>query len=417
MSDDWTTNADQDGIEADRERPPPGPDVARELRLRSEPPRVTRLSRKVLIGVGAVTAAGLGGALVLALQTKDGKREAQELYTTGHKVAADGLNALPTNYASIPKLGPRLPGDFGRAMLNQAGRGTPQAGGTTTIPGAAAAAPPNPVAQRRLQEDEAATRGGVFAARAGSETAQSTEREAGAALPSFDASGAATGPTAATTPPAAEHKVAFLAAAPDRKTINSGTLQPPASPYVVQAGSIIPAALISGVRSDLPGQVIAQVRETVYDSPTGRLPLIPQGARLIGTYDNDVAAGQSRVLIAWTRLILPDGRSLTLDRMPAADAAGQSGLEDRTDYHWGGLFRAALVSTLLGIGAQSGTSNSTGDLTRAVQQGASDSISRTGRQVVDSELGRPPTITIWPGMPVNVMVTRDLILAPAGTSE
>ena len=416
MSDDWTTDADQDGIEADRERPRPGPDVARELRLRSEPPRVTRLSRKVLIGVGAVTAASLGGALVLALQTKDGKREAQELYTTGHKVAADGLNALPTNYASIPKLGPPLPGDFGHAMLKQAARGMPPPEGGT-MRGAAAVATPNPVAQRRMQEDEAATRGGVFAARAGSETAQSTERELGAALPSLDASGAATGPTAATTPSAAEHKAAFLAAAPDRKTINPGTLAPPASPYIVQAGSIIPAALVSGVRSDLPGQVIAQVRETVYDSPTGRVPLIPQGARLIGTYDNDVAAGQSRVLIAWTRLILPDGRSLTLDRMPAADAAGQSGLEDRTDYHWGGLFRAALVSTLLGIGAQSGTSNSTGDLTRAIQQGASDSIARTGRQVVDRELGRPPTITIRPGMPVNVMVTRDLILAPASTSE
>ena len=125
------------------------------LVLGAEPPRVTRLSRKALIGVGAVTAAGLGGALVLALQTKDGKHEAQELYTTGHKVAADGLSALPANYAAIPKLGPPLPGDFARPMLNQAARGTPlPAGGT--IPGTATSAPPNPIAQRRMQEDEIA---------------------------------------------------------------------------------------------------------------------------------------------------------------------------------------------------------------------------------------------------------------------
>ena len=414
MTDDWTGTAETPEADERDERPRPEADVARELRLRAEPPRVTRLSRKVLIGVGALAAAGLGGALVLALQTKDVKHDTQELYTTGHKVAADGLAALPTNYGAIPKLGPPLPGDFARPILNQGAAG--QAGGGA-VTGAAPAPPPDPVAQRRLQDDEAAVRGGVFASRASAETAQPATHDLAGTGPESDvsaATNAAAGPASLSN---AERKTAFLAATPDRTTLNAGVLQPLASPYVVQAGSIIPAALVSGVRSDLPGQVIAQVRETVYDSPTGRTPLIPQGARLIGTYDNDIAAGQSRVLIAWTRLILPDGRSIVLDRMPAADAAGQSGLQDRTDYHWGGLFRAALVSTLLGIGAQSGTSNSTGDLTRAIQQGASDSIARTGRQLVDRELGRPPTITIRPGMPVNVMVTRDLILAPAETLQ
>jgi type IV secretory pathway VirB10-like protein len=412
VTDDWTQDADPD-VETEHYGARPVRDVERELRLRPEPQRVTRLSRKVLIGVGGLGAIGLGGALILALETKDAKPPEQELYTTGHKSAADGLAALPSNYAAIPKLGPPLPGDFGRAMLDQTARGTPQAEGGK-LSGAAAGTPPNPVAQRRSQEDDAAKHGSVFASRASSETEPSTVRDAEPKAQEMDRSASAGGSETASAPSAAERKAAFLTAPSDRKTINSSTLESPTSPYVVQAGSIIPAALVSGVRSDLPGQVIAQVRETVYDSPTGRTPLIPQGARLIGTYDNDIAAGQSRVLIAWTRLILPDGRSLTLDRMPAADAAGQSGLADRTDYHWGGLFRAALVSTLLGIGAQSGTSNSTGDLTHAIQQGASDSISRSGRQVVDREVGRPPTITIRPGMPVNVMVTRDLILAPAG---
>ena len=91
---------------------------------------------------------------------------------------------------------------------------------------------------------------------------------------------------------------------------------------MVQAGAVIPAALVTGLRSDLPGQITAQVTSNVYDSPTGRFLLIPQGARLIGEYDSRVAFGQSRVLLAWTRLILPNGRSIVLERQPGADAAG-----------------------------------------------------------------------------------------------
>src|SRR3546814_1863184 len=105
----------------------------------------------------------------------------------------------------------------------------------------------------------------------------------------------------------------------------------------------------SGISSDLPGQVTAQVTQNVYDSPTGRILLIPQGSRLIGDYDSQVAYGQRRVLLAWSRLILPDGRSIILDRQPAGDAAGYAGLEDRVNQHWGGIARAAALSTLLSI--------------------------------------------------------------------
>lgn len=115
------------------------------------------------------------------------------------------------------------------------------------------------------------------------------------------------------------------------------------SPNVVQAGSIIPAALITGIRSDLPGQITAQVTQNVYDSPTGRILLIPQGARLIGEYDSDVASGQNRVLLAWDRLILPGGHSILLDRLPGADVAGMAGLQDRTNFHWGNMLRAVSI--------------------------------------------------------------------------
>jgi type IV secretion system protein VirB10 len=120
----------------------------------------------------------------------------------------------------------------------------------------------------------------------------------------------------------------------------------------VQAGSVIPGALITGIRSDLPGQITAQVTENVFDTPTGRFLLIPQGARLIGVYDSQVATGQSRVLLVWTRLIMPNGRSIVLERQQGADPGGYAGLEDEVDNHWKQLIGAALLSTLLSVGSE-----------------------------------------------------------------
>src|SRR6202022_3652482 len=134
-----------------------------------------------------------------------------------------------------------------------------------------------------------------------------------------------------------------------------------------QAGGGIPAALITGIRSDLPGQITAQVTENIYDTPTGRARLIPQGARLIGVYDSQVAFGQSRVLLVWTRLIMPNGRSIVLERQQGADAGGYSGLEDEVDNHWAELFQAALLSTILGVGAELGSGADSGSNTDIIQ--------------------------------------------------
>ncbi len=153
----------------------------------------------------------------------------------------------------------------------------------------------------------------------------------------------------------------------------------------------------------------AQVTQNVYDSLTGRRLLIEQGARLIGDYQSDVGFGQRRVLLAWNRLILPDGRSIVLERQPAAGPAGYAGLEDGVDYHWGGVLKAALVSTLLGIGGELGTGRD-GELVRALRRGGQDSVDRAGDQVVSRELGVRPTLTIRPGYPVRVLVTRDLVM-------
>ena len=151
-----------------------------------------------------------------------------------------------------------------------------------------------------------------------------------------------------------DRKLAFLNGPIDKRTVSSERLESPPSKYIVQAGSVIPAALLAGIRSDLPGQVTGQVTENVYDSPTGRYLLIPQGSKLIGVYDSQVSFGQSRVLLVWTRLIFPNGRSIVLERQPGADPEGYAGLEDQVDYHWSRLFMAAALSTLLGVGSELG---------------------------------------------------------------
>ena len=156
--------------------------------------------------------------------------------------------------------------------------------------------------------------------------------------------------------------------------------------------------------------------EAIFDSPTGRLLLIPQGARLIGIYDSHVTHGQSRVLLVWTRLIMPNGRSIVLERQQGADTGGNAGLEDEVDQHWGELFKAALLSTLLGVGAELGAGadagNGNSDIIQAFRRGAGDTLNQTGQQVVRRNLNIQPTLTIRPGFPVRVIVNRDLVLEP-----
>lgn len=407
------------------DRRPPEPvrdegDIVRELRLRPDPPRVVRLSRKALGLMAGVAAVAVGGALIFALQPARDAEQQDELYTTENRTTPDGLAGLPRDYTGVPRqvpqLGPPLPGDLGRPMLNAGVQSTPM----DAVPGATqpAAVQPDPEAQRReqerqrrLQEVEAARTSRLFAAETRTETGAAAQVTAGPVLGPSSPSPTATEQPAA-LPTRGDRQLAFLNGPADRRTLSADRLQAAPSPYVVQAGSIIPAALITGLRSDLPGQVTAQVTENVYDSPSGRTLLVPQGARLIGEYDAEVGFGQSRALLVWTRLILPDGRSLVLERQPAADATGQAGLQDRVDRHWGELFRAGAVSTLLGIGTELAAGDDEDRLVDALRRGAQEAIDDAGQRLVHRSLGVEPTLTIRPGYPVRVILTRDLVLEP-----
>ncbi|MBO6716977.1 TrbI/VirB10 family protein [Terribium terrae] len=378
-------------------------DAAAPMRLRADAPRVTRLSRKVLAGLGLVASVGIGAALIYALQTGDAGRPADELYSTDNRSTADGLAGLPRDYSGVPQLGPPLPGDLGRPILGAQNRGQP-------LPNQAGLSAEE---QRRLQEIETARVSRLFS---GAENRSMASTGPGAATiappPTPDLTGLGLAPPPA-TPSAQDRQLAFLNAAADRRTVAPDRVAAPASPYILQAGAVIAAALITGIRSDLPGQITAQVTENIYDSPTGRILLVPQGTRVIGQYNNSVQFGQSRVLLVWNRLIFPNGRSIVLERQPGADAEGYAGLQDGVDYHWWELAKAAGLSTLLSVGAELAT-NDDDRLVQAIRNGGQDTINDAGQQIVRRQLNVAPTLTIRPGFPVRVIVTRDLVLEPYG---
>jgi len=375
------------------------------MRLRGDPPRVTRLSRKALAGVGLVASIGLGGALIYALQTRDAGPRNEELYSTTNRPTADGLAGLPRDYTG-PRLGPPLLGDLGRPILSAQDRGQPVV--PPSIQPTVDAAE-----QRRLAEAEAARTSRVFFQTQVRTVAASTAPGGAATTANLTGLGLPGQFTPTVQERAQERQLAFLNAAADRRTVAPDRVMPPASPYVLQAGAVIPAALITGIRSDLPGQITAQVTENIYDSPTGRILLVPQGTRIIGQYDNAVQFGQRRVLLVWNRLIFPNGRSIVLERQPGADAAGYAGLEDGVDYHWWDLAKAAGLSTLLSVGAELAIDDED-RLLRAIRNGGQDTINDAGQEIIRRQLNVAPTLTIRPGFPVRVIVTRDLVLEPYG---
>jgi type IV secretion system protein VirB10 len=183
------------------------------------------------------------------------------------------------------------------------------------------------------------------------------------------------------------------------------------------AGTIVAAALVTGINSDLPGQAIATVTQSVFDTMTGQYLLVPQGSRLLGQYVSQVSFGQRRVLLAWTRLIFPDGSSITLDRLQGTDTAGYAGLEDQVDWHWKRVFAGAALSTLLGINSELAAPDrgvNSGSLIVASRQSAQDTINQVGQQLTCRNLNIRPTLSIRPGFPLRIIVNKDLILRPYG---
>ena len=183
-------------------------------------------------------------------------------------------------------------------------------------------------------------------------------------------------------------------------------IEKPKSPYQIMAGSVIPCALISGINSDLPGQIVAQISGEVYDSITGQHLLAPHGTKFIGTYDSGVLFGQKRCFFAWKRMIYPDGRSIQLGGMTGADLAGYSGLTDTVDYHYMRLTGAVFMSAFMALGKNKLDNGSSFRSTMA------EDMNKSGKKIVDMQLNVQPTIKIAPGTKFNIIVNKDMVLEP-----
>ncbi|MFJ4345052.1 TrbI/VirB10 family protein [Pseudomonas sp. NPDC089401] len=199
----------------------------------------------------------------------------------------------------------------------------------------------------------------------------------------------------------------------DRWQLNA-KVQAPRSPYELRAGFVIPAVLVSGINSDLPGQIMAQVSQGVYDTATGKHLLVPQGSRLVGSYSSDVAYGQSRVLVAWQRIVFPDGKAMDIGAMPGADSAGYSGFNDQTNNHYVRVFGSALLMSGIVAGISlSQDRNSSGDNDRqtassAMSEALGQQLGQVTAQMIAKNLNIAPTLEIRPGYRFNVMVTKDM---------
>lgn len=397
----------------DQTIPPKMPPEA--LALRAKPRRVVRFKRTLLIGVTAVGFIGIVSCAWIGLgkpQAKAAPTQAElfnpDKAASSKKPTPDALQALPASYSSgevpqgVPVLGPPLPGDLGKPMLDHQ-EASALAYSTPVRPSAVP-----------LQRQANARQSGVFfqtSARSDSAVGEMVQPAFNAAPPST------TAPSALTLEldkdqNAQARKLEFASSNGLRSAIyNSHAIETPQSPYEVLAGSIIPASMVTGLNSDLPGMVIAQVTENVYDTVTGHILLIPQGTRLIGQYDSVVAFGQSRALLVWQRMILPDGTSLQIDNMPATDASGYTGLSDKVDYHTWSMLKGIGMATVIGLTAYSGD-NHDSDLVRAIRESAGQGANQASQRIVEKQLNLQTSLTVRPGWPVRVVVHKDLILQP-----
>ncbi|HMO74330.1 MAG TPA: TrbI/VirB10 family protein [Sphingopyxis sp.] len=381
------------------------------LVLRAAPGRVTRFRRGAIVAIAAIGSTAIVGVAWLALKPASLNLVASgDDRPFGAKAPPDALAGAPVSYGDVPQLGPPLPGDLGKPILDHQ-REIGMAPIESADEAARRAAQEAEAERQRLAaEQRAARESGVMLQVAGNAAGARA-----AVVPAAVASELPSPMQAAEAPDpnGQQRKNAMVGRANEGADVNPHTLTAPASPWTLQAGSVIAASLITGLNSDLPGLVTAQITENVYDSVTGRSLLIPQGSRLVGSYDSVVAFGQSRALVVWQRIILPDGSSIRIDNVPATDTQGYAGLSDKIDRHTWQLLKGVALSTLLGVGTELSFGSSESDLVRAIREAAQQSGARAGDQLVTRNLIIQPTLRVRPGWPLRVVVHKDIIVGRA----
>lgn len=413
-------------------------------------PKVRRaLDTRKVLWIAGTLGLGLGFVILNAFAPRQSPSGTQPAGAAKHAKAPPAaipsgeVNRLPKNYAqvaqqaqqlpsNVPALGKPIPGELGGVEHAAEIDAEAQAGSASVPPLAQGTAPLTPAEQQAINQI-------AQQARLARLKRAAQARDAGLSFGSLLGTAQAATPAAAGYPPPAPQpvpnvtgglpgaptadpngqssKAAFVKAG--KKPINPYLDQPliqPANHDVVQAGTIIPALFLTGINSDLPGLLTAQVSEPVYDSPTGRTLLIPQGTRLIGEYDSKITYGQDRVLLVWTRLIFPDGASIALQGMPGVDMSGYAGVKDQVDNHWGKIIGAVLLSSVLSTAVVESQGNSLNALSTSAgqlaAQGAAQGVNQAGDRIVQRQLSVQPTLIIRPGQRIAVMVDKDIQLPP-----
>ncbi|WP_436357050.1 TrbI/VirB10 family protein [Brevundimonas sp. CEF1] len=352
--------------------------TVRAMRLRADPPKPLRLSRKVAMAGAAGLVAAVSTAAGFGLVKTSKETPSVELVPS-RAPRPEAVRALPGDYAA-PRLGPPLPGDLGKPVLNARNAAEARPGATASAgPDAHRAEVRRAEGERRRVEAEAARGSPLLLIQNGS-------------INSDSARGSPGGPP--------EVKV-------DRRA-------DAATDATLLAGSVLEASLVTGIRSDLEGPVLGQITADVHDTLTGRDLLIPKGSRLIGSHASDVSQGQTRLTVRWTRIILPNGRSIALEDEAASDARGYAGLEDRTDQRWSERLRAAALTTLLAVSGAAVDVDDADRVARALRDGTGRGMDALGRGLVERGLSIPPRITIRPGFAFRIILTQDLNLQPYG---
>ncbi|PKG96430.1 conjugal transfer protein TrbI [Pseudomonas sp. Choline-3u-10] len=385
-----------DASDDDSPVPPQTKVAAETLALRARPDRITRLNARTVLAIAGTLATATLIALLLGLNPPDHTRgnAAAELFNVDHNVRPERLESLAKDYSQLAS---PLPAPDSRTERADTVATEP----LPHAPSHPGEVEPKPAEMADAEEDEQARLSPLFF--------QASHTRPPAGDPVID-------------PDHPDRSVqsrggnqALLSRTSNAQMGTSVLVQKPASPYQVMAGTVIAAALVTGIKSDLPGDVIATVTEPVYDTATGAHVLIPQGARLLGRYDSQISHGQSRVDVVWHRLIFPDTSSLKLDNPLASDPQGYAGLEDGVDWHWDRVVAGAALTSLLGIGAELAAPSSRGEGDRIVIAGRDslqDSVNQVGQEITRRNVDIRPTLTQRPGLPLRIIVHRDIPLRP-----
>ena len=397
-----------------------------ELELRARPQPVTRINRKVLIAGAAIVLLFISGIVLVALKPPSLRiTSPTELFNVEHKPITDALSKLPSTYEGMKPdkkpdakgpttLAPGIPelkeptndpiSEAERLEKARLARMAGQAREAQVFFRLQLKTPPREIVKTEVVPDRIPSTKGPDNEVTHLSLLQASLRARALAGGDLDLQ--------ANDPTEQLRKLSFLKAGPEKDIYNPHKLENPASPYQLMAGTIIAASLVSGLNSDLPGFVIAQVTENVFDSIAGRHLLIPQGSRLIGKYDNVIAFGQERALVVWQRIIMPDGTSVVIDNLPATDTSGYAGLADQVDFHAWKLLKGVALATVLGVGSELAFGSSDNDLVKALQQSTQSTTNRAGQRLVERYLNVQPSITVRSGWPLRVIVHKDIVLRP-----